>query len=184
MTFTMLDLNRTISPLLKMIERLIGNDISINASLQPDLWPVSADPGSIERVIMNLTINARDAMPKGGAILIKSQNMVIDEKTSVSIPESRPGRYVCLSVADSGVGMPRETVQRIFEPFFTTKAAGKGSGLGLSVVYGIVQQHAGWINVSSELGQGSTFGVYLPAFPEGVVIAEKESGAGLEVPLR
>jgi PAS domain S-box-containing protein len=161
---TPLNLNRTADNLIKMLHRLIGEDIAISIDLSPDLWPVMMDEGNIEQVIMNLALNARDAMPKGGKLTIKTDNIILDEKYARSIPEAQPGQFVRLSVMDTGFGMSREIVSQIFEPFFTTKDAGKGTGLGLSVVYGIIKQHKGWINVYTEPGQGSVFRVYLPAF--------------------
>ncbi len=163
MEFIHLNINRTIDDLLLMLNRLIGEDIVIRTDLEPDIWTVRADTGSIEQVIMNLAGNARDAMPNGGSLTIRTENVVLDEEQSNVILEARPGKFVCLSVEDSGAGMNKKTIQHIFEPFFTTKEAGKGTGLGLSVVYGIVKQHEGWINVSSKPGRGSTFRIYLPA---------------------
>lgn len=162
MELTPLNINQTVDSLLKMLNRLIGEDIAIKTDLEPDLWTVRANEGKIEQVIMNLAGNARDAMPEGGELIIKTENVTLDEDYCKVIPESRPGKFVYLSVADTGVGMDKEILQRIFEPFFSTKEV--GTGLGLSVVYGIVKEHEGWINVYSEPGQGSTFKVYLPAF--------------------
>ena len=161
---TPLNLNRTVDNLIKMLHRLIGEDVAISINLTPDLWPVMMDEGNIEQVIMNLALNGRDAMPKGGQLTIETDNIILDEKSAKSIPESQPGQFVRLSVTDTGCGMSREIVSQIFEPFFTTKDAGKGTGLGLPVVYGIIKQHKGWINVYSEPGQGSEFRIYLPAF--------------------
>ncbi|GMT47725.1 MAG: hypothetical protein IEMM0007_1291 [bacterium] len=163
MEFIHLNINRTIDDLLLMLNRLIGEDIVIRTNLEPDIWMVRADTGSIEQVIMNLAGNARDAMPNGGSLTIRTENVLLDEEQSNVILEARPGKFVCLSVEDTGAGMNKKTIQHIFEPFFTTKEAGKGTGLGLSVVYGIVKQHEGWINVSSKSGLGSTFRIYLPA---------------------
>lgn len=166
MKLILLNINRTVDDLLKMLNRLIGEDIAVNTDLEPDLWMVRADEGNIEQVIMNLAVNAKDAlsMTNGGELTIKTENVTLDEDLCRAIPEARPGKFVCLSVADTGVGMDKETIPHIFEPFFSTKDAGKGTGLGLSVVYGIIQQHGGWINVHSNPGQGSMFKFYLPAF--------------------
>jgi two-component system cell cycle sensor histidine kinase/response regulator CckA len=161
---TPLNINRTIDSLLKMLNRVIGEDIAINTDLEPDLWTVWADAGNIEQVIMNLAVNAKDAMPKGGRLTIKTKNVTLEEEYHKVIPEARPGKFACLSVEDTGFGMDKEIIPRIFEPFFSTKGSGKRIGLGLSAVYGIVKQHEGWINVYSEPGRGSTFKVYLPAF--------------------
>lgn len=160
-----LSVNNVVEEMLKMLQRLIGENISFRAELAPDLWNTKADPGQFEQLIMNLIVNARDAMPSGGKLLIKTDNTVIGEGIT---GEARPGRFVRISVEDTGTGMDAETRTRIFEPFFTTKGVGKGTGLGLSVVYGIVKSHDGWINVESEPGSGSNFKIYLPAVSGGV----------------
>ena len=160
-----IDLNITIQNMTKMLNRLIGENISLKTELIDGLWPTETDPGNIEQVIMNLVINARDAMPEGGEILISTQNIHIDESYLKIQPEARCGNFICLSVKDTGIGMDQKTLKHIFEPFFTTKEPGIGTGLGLSVVYGIVKQHQGWIEVESFKGQGTTFRVYLPAIP-------------------
>ncbi len=159
-----LDLNIVISGTAKMLRRLIGEDIELETFLATQLAPVKVDPTQIEQIIINLVVNARDAMPQGGKLTLRTENVTLDEDFCRWIPELRPGRFVCLSIEDTGVGMDKEIIQHIFEPFFTTKEPGVGTGLGLSVVYGIVKQHEGWIDVSSKPGQGSTFKVYLPAF--------------------
>ena len=146
-----------------MIHRVIGEDITIKIGLDPDLWTVLADEGNIEQVIMNLVINARDAMPGGGELTIRTKNLTLDNEQAKLVPDSRPGQFVNLSIADTGCGISKDTLPRIFEPFFTTKEVGKGSGLGLSVVYGIIKQHEGWIHVSSEPGKGAQFAICLPA---------------------
>ena len=164
MEFRSLTLNETINNLLKMLTRLIGEDFSIESELEPDIWTMRGDAGTLEQVIMNLSVNARDAMPQqGGRIIIKTENIHIDEEYCKTFKYARIGQFVCLSVSDNGTGMSQETMQRIFEPFFTTKGVGKGTGLGLSVVYGIVKQHQGWINVFSEVGNGTTFKAYFPS---------------------
>ncbi len=164
MEFIPLNINRVIEDLLKMLDRFIGEDVMIETELEDDLWTVSADAGNIQQVIMNLAVNARDAMAKGGRLTIRTENVYIDEDYCRTYGYAHPGKTVCLSVEDTGVGMDKETVRHVFEPFFTTKEVGKGTGLGLSVVYGIIKEHEGWINVYSEPGQGSTFKAYLPAF--------------------
>jgi len=158
-----LDLNTTVEDLLKMLKRLIGEDIIIETDLDPDLWTVYADMGNMEQVIMNLALNARDAMPGGGKLRILTENTRLSGKHCRTDPEARPGRFVCLIIRDTGTGMSQELLGRVFEPFFSTKQPGEGTGLGLSTAYGIVKQHEGWVNVESEPGQGSTFRIYLPA---------------------
>ncbi|MDM7926421.1 MAG: ATP-binding protein [bacterium] len=158
-----LQLNRAVEDLLKMLHRLIGEDIEIVTHTNPDLWNVQADRGTLDQVIVNLSVNGRDAMPRGGKLAIRTENVELDDFYCRMVPEARPGRFVRLSISDTGSGMSREVRERIFEPFFSTKAPGKGTGLGLSVVYGIVKMHNGWISVYSEPGQGSEFKIYLPA---------------------
>jgi two-component system cell cycle sensor histidine kinase/response regulator CckA len=162
MEFRTLDLNPIIENLLHMLHRLIGEDIDLRAELDPALQPVRADASNMEQVIMNFVLNGRDAMPKGGTVIIRTANVELNEADCRKLPDLKPGRYMRLSVSDTGIGMDAETLDRIFEPFFTTKAPGKGTGLGLSVVYGIVKQHEGAIQVQSEPMKGSTFSVYLP----------------------
>lgn len=159
-----LDLNLLIADVNKLLERLIGEDVELVTVLAPGLRRVKADPGQLGQVIMNLAVNARDAMPEGGNLTIRTEDVTVDESYCHLIPEARPGKFVCLSVADTGSGIGKEIIEHIFEPFFSTKEDGKGTGLGLAVVYGIVKQHDGWINVYSEPGRGSVFKVYLPAF--------------------
>lgn len=160
---TPVNLNRTVDTLLQMISRIIGGRIKISTDLEPDLWDILADEGNIEQVIMNLVVNSRDAMPHGGKITIKTENLCLEELPVRDIPGARSGRFVCLSVADTGSGIDKKIIQQIFEPFFTTKEPEKGTGLGLSVVYGIVKHHQGNITVDSEPEQGTTFRIYLPA---------------------
>ncbi len=169
--YDVIDLNLHIENLLKIFHRLIGEDIGISIDFEPNLWNVNADRGSMEQVVMNLVVNARDAMPEGGKLTLKTENIVLDKPAAQMIPEAKPGEFVCFSVSDTGIGMDMETSRHIFEPFFTTKGIGKGTGLGLSVIYGIIKQHNGWIHVYSEPGQGSIFKVYLPA----VINREKQS---------
>ena len=158
-----LDLNELIENLLKMLRRLLGEHIDVHFHPKSALPPVRADAGMVEQVVMNLAVNARDAMPKGGRLTISTDVAQVEAPETSLKPERCPGHFVLLSVADTGVGMDEATCKRIFEPFFTTKEVGRGTGLGLATVYGIVSQHEGWLKVQSELGKGSSFQVALPA---------------------
>ena len=160
-----LNLNEVLEGLNKMLPRLIGEDIAVKMSLAPGLGRTRADPGQIEQVVVNLVVNARDAMPEGGTLIIKTSNAPLDE-TYVSQHAEAPGDYVLLAISDTGTGMSAEVKAHLFEPFFTTKGVGKGTGLGLATAYGIVKQHQGHISVHSEPGQGTTFRVYLPRVKE------------------
>ncbi|MGA8870264.1 MAG: PAS domain S-box protein [Candidatus Acidiferrales bacterium] len=156
-------LNAVVSDTEKMLRRLIGEDIELLTSLDPALGKIRADQGQIEQVIMNLAVNARDAMPEGGRLVIETSNFEIDDKfTRRYAYPVLPGSYVLLTVSDNGIGMDTATQQRIFEPFFTTKEKGKGTGLGLSTVYGVVKQSGGYIDVVTTRGKGTTFNIYLP----------------------
>jgi signal transduction histidine kinase len=157
-----IDLNGVVSDLGKMLPRLIGEHIEYSFVADPNLAPVTADPGQIEQVILNLAANARDAMPRGGQLNVSTTNLLINEVEAMKRPPLTPGRYVRLSVADNGTGMDDATRTHIFEPFFTTKEVGKGTGLGLATVYGIVKQSGGYIWVESAPGKGATFEIYLP----------------------
>jgi PAS domain S-box-containing protein len=156
------DLNELVQNLLKMLRRLLGENIAITFNHENHLPPVEVDVGMIEQVLMNLAVNARDAMPRGGNLVIATKSVNLDEEAVKHHSERRPGRFVTLTVADTGVGMDDGTLKRIFEPFFTTKDVGKGTGLGLPTAHGIIKQHQGWIEVTSEPDRGSTFVVYLP----------------------
>lgn len=171
------NLNEVVTDMTKMLRRLIGEHIELRCQLDPAVSLVQADVAMIEQVIVNLAVNARDAMPNGGTLTIRTERVDVSPEHLQKSPESIPGRHVCLSVIDTGIGMDPETVRHIFEPFFTTKPFGKGSGLGLATVYGIVKQHNGWIEVESQLGRGSVFRVYLPAL-SGAREDRKSSEAG------
>jgi signal transduction histidine kinase len=158
----LVNLNDLVSNSETILRRLIGNDVALFTNLDPHLGLVKADPSHIEQVIMNLCVNARDAMPQGGSLTIKTARTELDDSRLREAPDLRPGRYVQLSVADTGSGMDQATQAKLFEPFFTTKAPGKGTGLGLSIVYGIVKQSSGHVAVTSEVGHGTTFTIYLP----------------------
>jgi PAS domain S-box-containing protein len=163
-----LNLNSVLADIEKMLRRLIGEDVELVSTLKPDVGRVKVDPGQIEQVIMNLALNARDAMPEGGKLLIETSNVEIDEKYVRSHSPMMPGKYVMVAVSDTGCGMDLDTQAHIFEPFFTTKEEGRGTGLGLATVYGIVKQSGGFIWVYSEPGRGSTFKIYLPFIEENV----------------
>jgi len=158
-----LGLNDVIRNVARMLERTIGENIAVRFDLASDLPPIYADAGMLEQTILNLAVNARDAMPKGGELFISSTETEVTPSDARQNPEARVGRFVCLTVADTGVGMDAQVLSRIFEPFFTTKEVGKGTGLGLATVYGITKLHRGWIEVSSEVNKGSAFKIFLPA---------------------
>lgn len=170
-----IDLNETVNHMHGMLHRLLGTDIRLEMRLFPAAWKVTADPSRLEQVILNLAVNARDAMPEGGTLTIATDNVTLDAAHADFRPEIIPGRYTLLSVSDTGVGMDKTTQERIFDPFFTTKEPGKGTGLGLSMVYGTVKQKEGYIYVDSKPDKGSTFKIYLPCAPETAGTSEEET---------
>ena len=157
-----LDLEAEVGNVEGMVRRLIGETIILSLEVAPNLWNTMADAGQIHQVVLNLAINARDAMPDGGKLTIGLSNATLTAAEALRIPDGRPGEFVLLTVSDTGTGMSREVAKRIFEPFFTTKEAGKGTGLGLATCHGIIKQTAGMIAVTSALGVGTSFSVYLP----------------------
>jgi CheY-like chemotaxis protein len=157
-----LDLNDIIAHITKMLRRILGEDIGMQLQYAPHPLFLHADAGMMDQVLMNLAVNSRDAMPNGGSLVIETSSAEFDEHTASQTTHARPGSFVCLSVRDTGCGIPPEALPRIFEPFFTTKDVGKGTGLGLATIFGIVEQHQGWINVDSGIGRGTVFRVYLP----------------------
>ena len=159
---TVVDLNAAVRELERMLRRTIGSDIEFEAALDGTLGRVQVDPGQLDQILINLAVNARDAMPSGGRLRFETANVTLTATDTRENPGMTPGDYVALYVSDTGVGMDAETRARAFEPFFTTKEAGKGTGLGLSTVFGIARQSGGYVTVTSALGQGTTFQVYLP----------------------
>ena len=174
-----LDLNQAITKIEDMLRRLIGEDIHLHISLARDLCFIKADPGQIDQVIINMAVNARDAMPDGGVLIIETANVTLDEEYVKSHAYVKPGDHILLSISDTGMGMDEETATRIFEPFFTTKGEGKGTGLGLSTVYGIVKQSGGHITVYSQVNQGTVFKVYFP-IAYGIMAKESSPSFGSE----
>ena len=177
-----LDLNETVGGMIKMLQRLIGEEITLDWQPGDNLWSVKVDPSQIDQVLANLCVNARDAIDGQGKITIETRNAVLDSEYCTNNPNALPGEYVELEITDTGHGMSKELMEHVFEPFFTTKGVGQGTGLGLATVYGVVQQNHGLINVYSEVGQGTSFKIYLPRYQEGLQEAspgevEKDEGS-------
>jgi CheY-like chemotaxis protein len=164
-------INEIVESVRKFLSRIIGEDIELIIRLTDTSLTVMADPGQIEQVLMNLVANARDAMPEGGQLVIETKQVMLDNKFVSTYGYGKPGKYALVSITDTGAGMDESTRARIFEPFFTTKEVGKGTGLGLAMAYGIIKQHDGYVNVTSEKGKGTKFRIYLP------VIRSKASAA-------
>jgi PAS domain S-box-containing protein len=177
-----LDLGQVVRDFERMIARVLGEHIRWGAQSDPDLWHVKADRGQLEQVLMNLAVNARDAMPDGGVLTVETRNATIDDSTPDRM-QAAPGAYVRLSVRDTGIGMDADTQARIFEPFFTTKAAGRGTGLGLATVYGIVKQSGGFVDVESEPGQGTSFHIFLPAVADTVADRPAQAAPRVTTPV-
>ncbi|MBA3537242.1 MAG: MEDS domain-containing protein, partial [Tatlockia sp.] len=165
-----IDANEVIKNITKMLVALLGEYIKIKFKLSKSMQPIHVDVTMIDQVLLNIIVNARDAMPEGGELVIETHSKVFDEETIFQSPGSRVGNFVCISISDTGTGIPPEILPRIFEPFFTTKDVDKGTGLGLSTVYGLLKQHQGWLNVYSEPGTGTTFRIYLPKIEEAVIV--------------
>ena len=168
-----LDLNEVVANVTKMLRRLIGEDIALETRYAPGGASIHADPGMMEQVLMNLAVNARDAMPKGGRLTVETAPVTLADTTQFTKPTARPGDFIRLSITDTGCGMAPEHLPHLFEPFFTTKDVGKGTGLGLATVFGIVEQHQGWIEVESQLNQGTTFHIYFPRLARKLVNGEQ-----------
>jgi signal transduction histidine kinase len=158
-----MDLNAAVTDVMRLLTRVLGEGVRLQSQREPELWGVRADPDQIGQILINLAVNARDAMPRGGTVRIATANQVVQEARVLRGGDLSPGRYVIIAVADSGEGMSEEVLARLFEPFFTTKEFGRGTGLGLATVYGIVRASGGGIDVESRPGAGSTFRIYLPA---------------------
>ena len=166
-----LDLNEVVEHITKMLHRVIGEEVKLKLEYAPQILPIHADPGMLEQAILNLSINARDAMPKGGQLILRTAAINLTEEEAAPLRSARAGAFAVMTVADTGTGILPENIEHVFESFFTTKEVGKGTGLGLASVYGIAQQHRGWVTVASEVGRGTTFNVYVPLLTTPVVTA-------------
>lgn len=173
----LLDVNDSVTNLARMLQRVLGADVRLQLHLHPEALSIRADAGMLDQVLLNLAVNARDAMPLGGCLTIETSRFQVEREQAAAMGDLAPGAYVCLQVADTGEGISAEVMPRIFEPFFTTKEAGKGTGLGLATVFGIVKQHQGWVDVKSELGKGTTFRIFWPANTKAANVAAPASTA-------
>jgi two-component system, cell cycle sensor histidine kinase and response regulator CckA len=178
---TELNLNGLVTSLTKMLRRLVSENIEMRVACAPRPLLIRADEGMVEQVLLNLVVNARDAMPKGGILRVTTQPVDFDEPSARLMPQGRPGAFACLMVGDTGTGIAPNVLPRIFEPFFTTKGVGKGTGLGLATVYGVTQQHGGWVIVESAVGRGTIFRVYFPRLSS-VLTEAMEGRAGTPLP--
>jgi len=176
------DLNQVLTEQISMLRRLVGENISLCFDPAEHLFPIKADHSQIEQVVMNLVVNARDAMPEGGTITLRTRNIVYEDEVPVSGDRARGREYVCMTVRDNGTGMKKEVLDHLFEPFFTTKSVGEGTGLGLAIIYGIVDQHSGWIDVDSKVDEGSTFSIYLPRCTDQMESDSETEGTLFSVP--
>ncbi|MGN6517116.1 MAG: ATP-binding protein [Rhizomicrobium sp.] len=176
-----LNLNASIAEMHQLLKRLVGEGIDIKLENAPDLWPVSADESQLTNAIMNLVVNARDAMPKGGAVVIRTSNQAVAQSTALGTAIMPADDYVRIDVSDSGTGIAKEHLGKIFDPFFTTKPVGQGTGLGLATVYGIVKQTGGYITVDSEVGKGTTFSVFLPRYRGEMPVAQAETAPARDI---
>jgi CheY-like chemotaxis protein len=174
----LLDLNEIVTNLAKMLQRILGEDVHLELALHPAPLTTRADAGMLDQVLLNLVVNSRDAMPGGGHLCIETRERFLTVADAASIPDATEGRYVCLRVTDTGTGIPPELRARIFEPFFTTKDQGKGTGLGLATVFGIVKQHGGALTVESAVGEGTTFQIFLPAEDTSIEARADEAAGG------
>jgi len=175
------NLNSLITNLMKILDRMIGDDIVLELDTASDLPPVMADPTHIEHVLLNMAVNAKDAMPNGGKLTIRTSTAILDDTIVDRLEGVDPGHFVCISISDSGAGMTEEVKKKIFDPFFTTKASDRGTGLGLATVFGIIKQHNGHITVESAVGQGTTFNLYLPVIKADLIEKPEESGTGQRI---
>jgi CheY-like chemotaxis protein len=161
-----LQMRHLIKDITKVLRETLPKSVALKLDIDPELWTIQADPTQVHQVLMNLCVNARDAMPHGGSLFIQAENVTLDENYARMHIEAEPGNYVLLTIRDTGLGMSPDVMARIFDPFFTTKEIGKGTGLGLSTALSIIKSHGGFVNVYSEPGRGTQFSVYLPAAPE------------------